>query len=323
MKSNSLPQNFTTAYKILRFLKNRPKVDFEGLSNYNFEGSLDYIEIQNIEICKNQKINKLFKKLRPYSDYVQVFLHGSYADDTTTAFSDIDDFIIIDLKELRKNRILSKVMNILNEIDMEFSRIDSIQHHGHWICSKEELKNYDNSFLPLQIIEDSKCVIGDNSIRGYVNTEISEEGLKNNIQNTCKGIKRLSDLYFRNKINAYQLKCLVGSFVLMPAFILQAQGENCTKPEAINRAKKNLSEKSLACIEWSTNCRNNWETISETQKFKRFSFFSQVFKDPFLWRRYSNKFSPKVSKNQKNAISNISLKKVSVEKFISESLEYA
>lgn len=323
MKSNSLPVQYSSAYRLIKLLKNERTQIFEEYHSMIEPKNLCTIKINKIGYCENDKIIKLFRYLNPYSQFVQVFLHGSYADNTRTPFSDIDDYIILDIEGLHSKKIMSKVFKILNRIDMEFCRIDSIQHHGHWICSKEELKNYDNSFIPLNILKESKSIIGDNFIEGSINTELSEKGIKRNISNTCASIKRLSKLYFNNTINAYQLKGLVGSFVLMPAFILQVKGENCSKPEGIKRSNTIFSETSISCIQWSTNNRNNWKYITEDKRYKIFSTLSNLCLDPHLWRRFSNKFSPKVSENQKNQLSTNTLKSESVAKFILESLEYA
>ena len=62
----------------------------------------------------------------------------------------------------------------------------------------------------------------------------------------------------------------------MPAFILQIQEENCSKPEAIKRANDIYSKSAIFCIQWSTSNRNNWEYITENRKYKIFSAFSYL-----------------------------------------------
>lgn len=323
MKANSLPIKFSTLYRIIRFLKNRPvSINIDAHEQTNSKHLLN-MKIDSIEFCSNEKINYLFKNLAPFSEFVQIFLHGSWADDTKTPFSDIDDFVVLDLESLQDEKSLYKVMRILNSIDMRFCRLDPIQHHGHWICSKNELLNYNNSFLPLHILKDSKSVIGKNGIEGVINIQQSKEGIKRNIINTCNGITSLAHLYFNGTINAYNLKCLVGSFVLMPAFIMQLLGEDCTKREAIFRSENVFSGNSHLCIQWSSNCRNNWDVITTSKKFKSFALFPYLFWDPHVWRRFSSTFSPKVTTSQKKQLSSIILTEEIVNEFVSNSLKYA
>lgn len=323
MKANSLPIINTSFFRLIQFLKREPKLKFIENKINNELVNFSPITIENIGNCDNQLINQIFKKILPYSKYVNVFLHGSYADNTTTNFSDIDDYIVLDIENLKKDNLLSQVLKLLNKIDMQFCRIDPIQHHGHWISSKNELTNYDNSFIPLHILNDSKCVMGENFVKGIINSDTTKEGLKRNIINTCKGIENLSELYFNKSINAYQLKQLVGSFALMPAFIMQIKGYDCTKPEAISLSDNILSESARSCIKWSTNNRLHWHIITINKKYKTFGLISYLFFDPYLWRRFSEKFSPKVSEKQKKNLSKEILTLKVVEQFILESQQYA
>lgn len=323
MKVNSLPIEFSSAYRFKKFI---------GLSSQRLNREIPQginlsigkcLEIKGVEQCDQIIINDLFRDLRPFSDYVQVFLHGSWADDTKTPFSDIDDYIILDIESLKQRNLLSKVFRILNKIDMEFCRIDPLQHHGHWIVDKRELQNYDNSFIPLHVLSESKVILGENFISGKINSKNSEEGLRKNVINTCRNVKILSDDFFNNSINSYQLKCLVGSFALMPAFISQLKGMDYNKPQAIKKANLFYSEEALSCIEWSTANRKNWGIITKSRKYKAFGLLARFCPDPHLWRKFSNKFSPKILKIDISQLSQVSLKKENVNLFISESLKNA
>ena len=322
MNTNSLPKNYSTIYKIGRFLKGK-KNNSNNSEEIVLVSSLKKIEIENIDSCNDTKIQKLFLELKPFKKYINVYIHGSWADNTKNTFSDIDDFIIIDIESLERENYLSKVCKIINRIDMKFCRIDPIQHHGHWICSKNDLKNYNNSFIPLHILNEAKVIIGKNKILGLINQELTQEGLRKNIINTCNGIQLLSKKLFSNSINAYELKGLAGSFVIMPAFIMQLNGHNCSKPEAIKESHTFFSNQALICIEWSTNNRNNWGLVTSKFQYKLFSKLTYFFFDPHIWRRFSNKFSPKVQESTINKLSDKVLTPEIVEKFISESLIYA
>lgn len=322
IKANFLPKKHSFFYKIINLTKGKKNNFIDTVENKKNESLKVFeIEIENKSI--DPIIHRLFMDLRPFEEYVSVYLHGSWADETQTIFSDIDDFIILDTEGLKEKKYLSKVCNILNSIDMEFSRIDPIQHHGHWICSTNELENYDNSFIPLYILKEAKIVMGRNTIVGQINHERTKVGLRKNIINTCKAIEILSRKLFNNSINAYELKGLVGSFALMPAFIMQLKGDECSKPEAIKTAYKIFSESSLLCIQWSTNNRKNWHELTNKFKFMLFSRLAYLFFDPFLWRIFSNKFSPRVHESTVRQLSDTILTKQMVDKFISESLDYA
>lgn len=325
MKGNRLPITYTRLYRglsFLRKLKRGRKRFIHDKSSIESDDTIEYF-LSEIESIENKLIEDIFKSLEKYSEYIQVFLHGSYADNTTTDFSDIDDFVIIDLKKLKENGVDRLFFRALNRIDMKFCRIDPLQHHGHWICLKEELNYYDNSFLPLFILKDAKSLIGNSSIYAFIDIDRTKTGLKRNLINTCKSIENLAELYFKNEINSYQLKGLIGSFVLMPSFIMQINSKSTTKPEAIKLAHTIFSTEALNCIIWSTNCRKNWGIITSNYRFKAFSVLPIIFTNSYLWRRFSKSFSPGVTVSQNNRLSDVRLNPNEVEIFIKESLSYA
>lgn len=321
MKANLLPLRHGFIYSLKNLIRGRASVH-KPVNLDSGELILDIESIEHTAPCDNQRINGLFKKLKVYEYGVSAFLHGSWADDTCTPFSDIDDLIVLNLESLNQQGDLKKVLTVLNAIDMSFCRIDPIQHHGHWIISKDELKNYDNSFMPVHVLKDAKHILGEDAVVARVNTEVSLLGLKKNVINTCKAIEELAPLYFNGTINAYQLKGLAGCFVLMPAFIYQVLGKKLTKPEAIAKAGGIYSERALNCIRWSGESRLNWSVITESRSYKRFSLLTHVFSNPHLWRRFAKKYSPKVSSEQKERLCEFELEQSAVEVFIKESLKY-
>jgi predicted nucleotidyltransferase len=326
MKSNTITRKYRKLYLIKTIVKQifnlKTTIDVQTI-NKNDKEKLTEIDIFITDRSIDPFIQNLFKKLKPFNRYVDVYLHGSWADNTKTPFSDIDDFIILKTKLLKEKRILHKVCKILNDIDMRFCRIDPIQHHGHWICSKDELENYNNSFMPCYILKNSKLVFGNSKLKFNVNLKASEIGFKKNIISTCNGIEKLSKKYFDNSINAYQLKELVGCFALIPAFIMQAKGLKYNKPEAIKLAHTIFSDRALQCVVWSTNNRDNWGFITNKLTYKLFNYLTFLFTDPFTWRKFSRKNSPMVDIATLNNLSSIKLTHKMVNVFILESLKYA
>jgi hypothetical protein len=239
-------------------------------------------------------LQSVFKELLNF-DCIDLYIHGSQADKDVTAFSDFDDLIIIDFDKIENKKSLKKA---LNKVDMRFCRLDFLQHHGHFIISKNSLSNYDESIIPLLVINDSVVIKGCNNVSYYSNINYSKSKLISVLSNSIEGIIVLSEKYFKSSINLYQLKELVGIFVLIPAIIFQIKGEMISKKEAIFRASEIFNEQSLNCINWSTYCRENWHRIYDDKRvlfFKKTPFF---FRDPFLYRWFANRYAPIVSLNK-------------------------
>lgn len=216
------------------------------------------------------RIEKIFAPLKDLK-HIQVFLHGSWADNSTTAFSDIDDFIIIDDTKLTPSE-LENLEEILLKVQNEFYRIDPLQHHGHWRVFKSELKDYNNAVIPLFILEDSICLVGANVIEASINHNKTFYTISNSIKSLCVWIDKLFSDYYNNQLNVYNLKRLVGSVVLLAPLINQLKGHKIDKKTAIQNANQLFSDEALSLIKWASDLRTNWDILTEDQKFKDFAW---------------------------------------------------
>lgn len=214
-------------------------------------------------------IEQIFEPLKELKG-IQVFLHGSWADNTTTAFSDIDDFVIVDDINLTTDE-LKQIENILLQVQNEFYKIDPLQHHGHWRAYKSELKDYNNGVIPLFILEDSICLAGSNIIEASINHNKTYYTISNSIKSFCIWIDRLFTHYYNNQLNVHNLKRLVGSVVLLAPLINQLKGINTDKRTAILNANQLFSEEALPLIKWASDLRTNWHTLTDHQAFKEFT----------------------------------------------------
>lgn len=249
--------------------------------------------------------------------HIWVYLHGSQADRTTTAFSDYDDLVIVDMTDLTKSK-LKRLVRAMNRVDMRFCRLDPLQHHGHWIISKQSLSSYDESFLPLLVLEEALAIHGPSQLTYTLDRAATQRGLVRNVEATSASILAMYEKYRTNAINAYTLKGLVGSFALMPAFIFQLRGEGINKRTAIERASELYSEEALRCIAWSTHCRNNWAQVVNHPAHQALRIAANLFSNPHLYRRFAQR-SPNLDLRK---LTFPELKEASVRSFVNESRRY-
>ncbi len=234
-------------------------------------------------------IESIFEPLKNQKG-VQVFIHGSWADNTTTEFSDIDDFIIIDDLTLTKDE-LEKIEITLLEVQDEFYRIDPLQHHGHWKAYKSQLKDYNNAVIPLFILEDSICIVGSNTMEAEINHNKSFNTLSSSISGFCVWIDKLFKNYYDGTINIYNLKRLVGSVVLLTPLIKQIQGQNTDKRTAILNAHTLFDKDALPLIQWATDLRTNWNLLTEENAFSAFKAHQKTI--PLrAWQKYAEEHAP-------------------------------
>lgn len=191
---------------------------------------------------------------------ITVLVHGSWADNSRTPFSDLDDFVIVD------DDYVEEAKSVLDKIEVTFQRIDPLQHHGHWLIRKSQLDSYDDSYMPLFIMENAVRIYGRSEISANILHGKSKIGFINNVRITSKNVEELFELYFRKELNIFKLKALVGSVALLPPLLFQIQDKFLDKKTAILRADELFDQDGLTIIKWATELRNNWKWITDNQK---------------------------------------------------------
>jgi hypothetical protein len=278
----------------LRFLMKPIRKGAVNVNNsLSEEGSLKpEFSIHKISVSKEatRDQKELFKELLDIPS-VWIYLHGSRADNTTTAFSDYDDLIVIDGSQINGNRC--KLARKLIQVDRRFCRLDPLQHHGHWIISRQALDNYDASHIPLSVLHNAVRIQGPVSIRFTLNEMLTHQGLYRNIKQTGRNIQTLYSLYEQNRINIYKLKGLVGSFVLMPAYLFQYHGDEVDKRTGIFRAGELFGSEARMCLEWSTEFRNSWDLVlNSVTKNTYLGYLAAVVRHPHIYRKIANRIAP-------------------------------
>ncbi|ANW96314.1 hypothetical protein AXE80_08495 [Wenyingzhuangia fucanilytica] len=262
----------------------------------------------------NKELNEIFAPLLTLNpSKIQVFVHGSWSDNSRTSFSDLDDFIIID------DDYYDLVKSKLDEVAFNFQKKDPLQHHGHWLVKKSQLRRYDNSYMPLFIMKEALCVLGNNQIIASINKQDSINKTVERIKGTCKNITFFYQQYKEGLLNIYDLKRFVGSVVLLPPLVFQIKGSDLDKRTAILKANSLYSKEVLKLIQWSTECRENWKLIVENSGFLEFSKKLQEFDSAEKWREYASLNSPVLNYHN---LSSVVLNDELIDDFIKETLLY-
>jgi hypothetical protein len=228
--------------------------------------------------------------------FIDLYVHGSWADNTRTPFSDLDDLVIIDRERIKNNKQIRMLEIWLNRVDMKFCRIDPLQHHGHWLIYRDELDNYNESFIPLTVLERAILVQGSKSIDAKINKDLTVEGVKQNLELTLSNIQRLFEKYEAGSINLYEMKGLVGSFLLVPAFAYQCRRNRVTKKWALENSHQIYSEEGYQAIDYCSFVRNNWHTALRGSQYYIYSLTPYFFTNPHFYRRFARHLSPKFPK---------------------------
>ncbi len=215
------------------------------------------------------------------------YAHGSWGDGTMTPFSDYDDLVIVDYDRVSGALELDLMEKFLHEVDMRFCHLDPLQHHGHWIIDRENLEGVDESYIPLSVLKSAICVQGEEAIRYRVDVGRSLRGFKKNIALTCDGAEQWFRKYHDGRINLYEMKCLVGSYLIMPAYAFQSLGQMITKREALQRAGELFGSGAVSVIAKCTEIRRDWGRALDTPGFERLRSVGRLITNGNLHRRYA------------------------------------
>lgn len=236
-------------------------------------------------------IRNIFRGMEKFPQ-VDVFVHGSWADDTTTAFSDLDDLIIYRSNSFEDPELSSQFVSWLNTVDMKFCRLDPLQHHGHWMLEAGQLDCLDESYIPLTVIDGAIRLQGRSLLNASIDVRKTVSGLTSNIKTTINNIKTLFAKYKFANINLYQMKGLIGSVLLMPAYAFQQNGKRVSKKWAIENASELFSPDAMEAISWSSHVRSNWHLALDSYSYCLFAFTPYLFFNPHLYRLFAQKAAP-------------------------------
>ena len=206
---------------------------------------------------------------------VSLYLHGSMADLTFTPFSDVDDLLILQREAWQDPDILANTSTLLARVSRSYQDIDPLQHHGHWVLTEFDLMLYNQSFLPLVVLENAVRIVGSDRIE--VRQIEDYEGFKSNAKNTIRGIARTYEAAKRNGgLNAFELKGLVGEISILPAYMFQTHGEILSKPEAIRRGKNLYSPHALKALAWATHVRQDFAPVVKNTRTRNLSRLAKL-----------------------------------------------
>jgi hypothetical protein len=254
------------------FLKAVEQPLFERLlSSPADEANLTFSKMFEPDLYKGTRFSSLSHAFSNVSRHnlegVSIFLHGSMADLKFTAFSDVDDLVVVHKQAWQDPLTLIKTATALAAIARSYQKIDPYQHHGHWVITEFNLLGYEESILPLVVLNGAVCVTEKTEIPLRLTPQRS--GFIRNAGYSIKSMQRkLGKARSKDGINAFELKGLVGEIAIMPAYIFQANGLMLSKPQALQRAGEIFSQNALETLAWATFVRDNFGPLVDNRRTK-------------------------------------------------------
>jgi predicted nucleotidyltransferase len=231
----------------------------------------------------------------PFFDYI---IHGSYADGSCTAASDIDDLIIVKEETFLSLDNFRRARKILSQLALFYQRVDPVQHHGHWIFTEYDLRSYDQSIMPVSVLEGARAVGRDVKLELCLDAPASLDGFNRVFDGIVREGRRDAELLFEDRCNLYHLKELISAISLLLPLLFQVTGSVVSKKEAIARAGEILDPAALRVLRWSTRVRERWHELPGIWCYRPLRMLSHLIGDRNILESVARKYLPAVGKDR-------------------------
>lgn len=185
--------------------------------------------------------------------FTAIIVHGSIATNEIIPYSDFDGLLIIkdeykDSKEIKL--FIKKSMRLINNFD-------PLQHHGWFIIYESELKNYPQTYFPIELFKFSTQIFPENKI--VINIDFPNNiDYYNPFNRFSASMQKKINSKWR-PTNMYQLKSFLSEIMLLPAIFYQAKyKKGIYKKNSFELVKPDISTDAWKAIEISTKIREKW-----------------------------------------------------------------
>lgn len=194
-------------------------------------------------------------------DLYAAVLHGSLATGEEKSYSDFDGLVIIKNEVFSDPQRLARVALSLSKAYSIMISMDPLQHHGWFVLTERDLKNWPSAYFPPVLFNYSKSLLNKT-------TELDITYM-NNQENSKNALLRLTQSISRHlhhgeiPDNTYQLKGILSEFMLLPTLYMQHKtGEGIFKKFSFSAAAGDFSEKDWSIMNEVSQIREKWNLNS-------------------------------------------------------------
>ena len=174
------------------------------------------------------------------------------------SYSDFDALVIIKDEVLENPKFLAYTAQKLNQALKIMYEFDPLQHHGWFVLTESDLKNYPQTYFPYEIFEYAKSLFSDKGLELEICYSPNDlDYVSPCIKLADSIIKKLQARKYPR--NMYQLKGLLSQFMLLPALYIQAKEKRgIFKKFSFDLAKKDFEPTEWQIMEKVSQIRENW-----------------------------------------------------------------
>lgn len=208
---------------------------------------------------ENTYVLAMMKKLAASkNDLIGAYIHGSLATNENILYSDFDALIIIKDEVFESPTRLASLAVRLASLRKIMFQYDPLQHHGWFVLTEKDLKNYCDAYFPVTLFEYSKSLFPDQGTN--LKIHIRESSIESNLYflELCDSLINRFKSGYRPK-NMHQMKSILSQFMLLPALYLQAKkNKGIYKKLSFELAKTDFSTDEWGAMIEASKIREIW-----------------------------------------------------------------
>jgi hypothetical protein len=204
---------------------------------------------------------------------IDFMIHGSIATlDYSKGWSDFDTFLIVSTKTATDGRALTDLRSKLLIAYKFLLSVDPLQHHGFLLCTEIDLRRYNESIMPLVVLENAKSYFGTSAHKISPIKDVASDkkmlatkadffrkaAVSNLMEHHAYDGIYLKGQYQNAENGLFQLKYLFGNAALAPCYYTGSLGKPAYKRDAIKMVRPLLSPASRAFLDSTTQVRKEW-----------------------------------------------------------------
>jgi len=250
-------------YRSLPFYYNAKRI-IEKFNNSESEQYIPLAESTTVNVDPYSGKNPYVLKMCDYlsaqlsDELIGAYVHGSLATGEEINYSDFDALVIVKNDIFMNSQRLTRVAKKLNGAQKIMCEFDPLQHHGWFVLTERDLKNYPQTYFPVELFHYAKSLFKDQGLSLTMNYDNEKQDYVTPFDNLTKDIlKRLKAKDYPN--NVYQLKGLFSQFMLIPSLYVQARDKRGVyKRLSFEEAKKDFDQNEWEILDKISAIRQEW-----------------------------------------------------------------
>lgn len=212
----------------------------------------------------NRYVAAVSEVLSVVQDHIMLAcVHGSLGFGDERAYSDFDGLVIFRHSAFQDVETLLSVSSVLQKAQKHMYEHDALQHHGWFVLTELDLRNYCEAYFPVSLFRHAKSILGGHAAEIEVIVRDSAVELNDAAFDLIESVRR-EDLEAVAS-SLYSLKSFMSRVMLLPAVYIQARtGKGIFKKDSFEAIGNYLDDKLLFPLERVSKARLEWQQDLKT-----------------------------------------------------------